>query len=150
MSFVNVSLKLWSLNMAYRLICLVKNVSSVCICKNYSHFFSKNTCELDIVLTRTVNILTTNELVKLTMLWTTAKPYNLLRDFAMIVDTSCITQWSRQRAVKSLIILIRPRGYIVNSRYLEFQGTLWNTSRYPYLDISDLQNWGNNDSINHI
>ena len=31
-------------------------------------FFSKNTCELDIVLT--VNILTTNELVKLTMLWT--------------------------------------------------------------------------------
>ena len=34
-------------------------------------FFSKNTCELDIVFTRTVNILTTNELVKLTMLWTT-------------------------------------------------------------------------------
>ena len=25
----------------------------------------------------------------------------------------------------------------VNSRYLEFQGTLWNTSKYPYLDISD-------------
>ena len=34
-------------------------------------FFSKNTCELDIVLTRTVNILTTNELVKLMTLWTT-------------------------------------------------------------------------------
>ena len=31
-------------------------------------FFSKNTCELDTVLTRTVNILTTNEHVKLTML----------------------------------------------------------------------------------
>ena len=31
-------------------------------------FFSRNTCELDIVLTRTVNILTTNELVKLMML----------------------------------------------------------------------------------
>ena len=41
-----------------------KNVSSLC----YSHVFSKNTCELDIVLTRTVCILTTNELVKLTML----------------------------------------------------------------------------------
>ena len=41
------------------------------ICKSYSHFFSKNTCELDIVLTRTLNILTTNNLVKLTMLWTT-------------------------------------------------------------------------------
>ena len=26
-------------------------------------FFSKNTCELDIVLTKTVNILATNELV---------------------------------------------------------------------------------------
>ena len=33
--------------------------------------FSKNTFELDIVPTRTVNILTTNELVKLTMFWTT-------------------------------------------------------------------------------
>ena len=30
---------------------------------------AKNNCELDIVLTRTVNILTTNELGKLTMLW---------------------------------------------------------------------------------
>ena len=37
-----------------------------------THIFSaKNTCELDIVLTRTVNILTTNKLIKLTMLWTT-------------------------------------------------------------------------------
>ena len=35
-------------------------MSSFCICKSYSHFFSKNNCELDIVLTRTVNILTTN------------------------------------------------------------------------------------------
>ena len=33
--------------------------------------FSKHTCELDIVLTRTVNILTTNEPVKLMMLWST-------------------------------------------------------------------------------
>ena len=37
--------------------------------KLLTFFFSeKNTCELDIVLTGTVNILTTNELVKLTML----------------------------------------------------------------------------------
>ena len=34
-------------------------------------FVSKNTCELDIVLTRIVNILSTNEHVKLTTLWTT-------------------------------------------------------------------------------
>ena len=40
------------------------------ICKSYSHFLVKF-CELDIVLTRTVNILTTNELVKLTILRTT-------------------------------------------------------------------------------
>ena len=35
-------------------------------------FFSKNTCELDIVVTRTFNILTTNELFKL---WKTG-PWN--------------------------------------------------------------------------
>ena len=42
-------------------------MSSFCICKSYSHFFSKNTCELDIVLTTTVKILTTKELVKLSI-----------------------------------------------------------------------------------
>ena len=31
--------------------------------------------------------------------------------------------------------------YTVDSRYLEIQGTLLNTSRYPYFDISDLRNW---------
>ena len=51
----------------YANIFAVKNV----ICKSYSHFFSKYTDELDMVLSRTVNILTINELVKLTMLWTT-------------------------------------------------------------------------------
>ena len=34
--------------------------------------------------------------------------------------------------------------------YLEVQGALWNTSSYPYLEISDLQNWGKNKSSNHI
>ena len=41
--------------------------------------------------------------------------------------------------------------YTVVSRYLEFQGSLWNTSRYPYLDI--YQSRGieeNNKSNNHI
>ena len=42
-----------------------EKMSSFCICKSYSLFFSLNTCELNTVLTRTVNILTTNELVKL-------------------------------------------------------------------------------------
>ena len=31
-------------------------------------FFSKNSCDLDIILTRTVNILTTNKFVKLMIL----------------------------------------------------------------------------------
>ena len=38
----------------------------------------------------------------------------------------------------------------VDSRYLEFQGTLLNTSRYPYLDISDLQYWRKSESNDHI
>ena len=41
-------------------------------------------------------------------------------------------------------------SYTVDSRYLEFQGTFWNTSRYPYFDISDLLNRGKTNSINHI
>ena len=45
-------------------------------------FFSKNTCEFDIVLTRTVNTLTTNELGKLTMLWT-AGPWLLTKTFLL-------------------------------------------------------------------
>ena len=64
MSLVTVSLKFYSLNMAYMLIVLLKK----CDLQKLLTFFSKNNCELDIVLTRTFNILTTNELVKITML----------------------------------------------------------------------------------
>ena len=38
----------------------------------------------------------------------------------------------------------------VDSRYFEVQGTVWNSSRYPYFDISDWQNWGKNKSNNNI
>ena len=38
----------------------------------------------------------------------------------------------------------------IDSRYLEFQGTLWNTLRYPYLDIPDLQNWGEKIEQPHL
>ena len=38
----------------------------------------------------------------------------------------------------------------VNFRYLEDERTLRNTSRYPYFDISDLQNWGEYQSNNQI
>ena len=36
------------------------------------------------------------------------------------------------------------------SHYLKAQNTLLNTSKYLYLNISDLQNWGKNKSNNHI
>ena len=55
--------------MAYKLKFLLKKCEELLhLQKLLTFFFSKNTCELDIVLTRIVNILTTNELVKLTML----------------------------------------------------------------------------------
>ena len=67
-SLVNVSLKFWPLNRAFMLIVLLKKYEK--LLQLLTLFFSKNTCEIDIVLTRTVTILTTNELVKLTMFWT--------------------------------------------------------------------------------
>ena len=54
-------------------------MSSFCICKINSHFFSKNMCELDIVLTRKVNIVITNKLFKL-MLWTNG-PWQIIHVF---------------------------------------------------------------------
>ena len=71
---VNVSLKLSSLNTAYMLIFFAEKMRVAFafeFAKATHIFFSKNTCELDIVLTRTVNILTSDKLVKLTMLRTT-------------------------------------------------------------------------------
>ena len=39
-------------------------------------------------------------------------------------------------------------GITVDSRYLEVEWTFWNTSRYPYFDISDVQNRGKYQSNN--
>ena len=47
---------------------------------------------------------------------------------------ACINVSSNPNSQKSL--------YTVDSRYLEVEGTHWNTSRYPYFDISDVPNWG--------
>ena len=66
MSLVNVSLKI--LIIKYGKYANIFAEKCEYICKSYSHFFSKNTCELDIILSSTVKILTTNKLVKLTML----------------------------------------------------------------------------------
>ena len=53
--------------MAYMLMFLPKKCELLHLQKLLT-FFSKNICELDIVLIRTVNILTANELVKVRML----------------------------------------------------------------------------------
>ena len=47
---------------------------------------------------------------------------------------------------------LRNKNYknTVDSRYLEVEGTLWNTARYPYFDISDVQNWRKYQSNNQI
>ena len=41
-------------------------------------------------------------------------------------------------------------SYTVDSRYLEIEGTLKDTSRYPYFDISDLTYSGKNNLNNQI
>ena len=43
---------------------------------------------------------------------------------------------------KSGVLGCQNYTYTVDSRYLELQGTHWNTSRYPYFDISELREWG--------
>ena len=54
--------------MAYMLIFFAEKCEEPLHLQKLLTFFQKNTCELDILSTRTVNILTTNELVKLTTL----------------------------------------------------------------------------------
>ena len=53
------------------------------------------------------------------------------------------------RITKEHAVLGRCYPHTVDSRYLEDQGTLWNTSRYPYPDILDVQNSGRNKTNNH-
>ena len=40
--------------------------------------------------------------------------------------------------------------FSVDSCYLKVQGTLWNTSRHPFLNISDLQHWVKNKLKNKL
>ena len=58
--------------MAYMLIIFAEKIRVAFAFAKATHIFfvSKNTYDLNIVHTRAVNILTTNELVKLTMVWT--------------------------------------------------------------------------------
>ena len=56
-----------------------------------------------------------------------------------------------------LLYFVQPKKIVscvvwitVDSHYLEVHGTLLSTSRCPYLDISDLQNWGKNNQQPHF
>ena len=57
--------------MAYMLIFFAEKLWIAFANKLLTFFQQKKNCELYHVLTRAVNILTTNVLIKLTMLWTT-------------------------------------------------------------------------------
>ena len=100
MLLVNILLNVWSLNMAYTLISLLKKCVQLLQMQKLHTFFSKNTSELDI-LTRTVDTLTTNELVKLTMLWTTG-PWLLIWEDLYADDIVIITE-SLKECVKGLL-----------------------------------------------
>ena len=126
-----------------------KNVSSFCSAKATHIFSAKNIRILCIESAKTVNEMTVNELVKLTTLWTTGP---------RMIFCQC-AGWSESvyfcMSKGTLFALHGP--YVVfdiqSTLVISVQGTLWNTSRYPYMDKSDLQNWGKNKSavtFNHI
>ena len=54
----------------------------------------------------------------------------------MITGSPASTSFSNMH----LKVLGDAQDNTVDSRYLELEGTRWNTSRYPYFDISDVQN----------
>ena len=89
MSLVNILINFVSSNMAYMLIFFAGKMWVAFAFAKATHiFFNKNTCELDIVLTRRVNILTTNKLVKLTTLWTTGPRCLIWKQYICIVIVS--------------------------------------------------------------
>ena len=55
-----------------------------------------------------------------------------------MTDTACIVQPMRNLACLKPLVIQQSAENTVDSRYLEIEGTLKNTSRYPYFDISDL------------
>ena len=61
---------------------------------------------------------------------------------SMVRSKLCLNTKGKHRRISN--------KYTVDSRYLEVQGTLSNTSWFPYLYISYLQNWGKNKSNNRL
>ena len=68
----------------------------------------------------------------------------------IIKMTQYVTSQSGRKRYWEQKTLMKAMWYTVDSRYLEVEVTFWNTSRYPYFDISDLQNWGKYQLNNQI
>ena len=73
-------------------------------------FFNKNTCEFGIVLTRPFNILTINELVKLTTLWTT-RPWCLFTSGIFFIFVLFVLILTFGRGSNIVIISLRKHAY---------------------------------------
>ena len=67
--------------------------------------------------------------------------WHFMQSVSIDVDISCKLSDTICMKFQSLFSG-KYKKHTVDSRYLEVQRTLWNTSRYPYLDISGLRNWG--------
>ena len=142
-SLVNDSLKLTLRDTQICWIFCWKNVSSFCSAKATHIFSAKNIRILYIESAKTVNEMTLNELVKLTMLFWTTGPCITTKTTTMHVPLNGNNRFPVSPIFYFEIMPIQcSYDVTVHSRCLEFQETLWNTSRYPYLEISDLQKWG--------
>ena len=97
-----------------------------------THIFQQKYCEFGIVLTRTVNILTTNELVKLTMLWTTRPCWIDTSSHDVFFQyTFCIaTLWS---IVTKMFLWFR--RITSNFAYYATQENVCSVHIYPFSDL---------------
>ena len=98
----------------------------------------------------------------------TLKPYGLVKGVRHILDFEKEDWITREDVNRGLSVLERHgltydllvRCVSSSCSFIEMfyswrslsqvQRTFWNTSRYPYHDISDVQNWGWNKLKNHI
>ena len=88
-------------------------MSSFCIWKCdlqklLTFFFSKNTCELDTVLTKTIHIWTTNKLGKLTMLWTTGPSYLTFEPH----EKMCLRAYCQRRLISACTSVQSDQSYL--------------------------------------
>ena len=84
------------------------------------------------------------EFRKVTKLGKTFNSLNHMRTLNLYHSLGRITRQEVDDMLKKIFpeISCKLSQITVDSRCLELQGTHWNTSRYPYFDISELREWG--------